>query len=140
MCFFFLMIRRPPRSTRTDTLFPYTTLFRSVVAWGNALVLYHLAEFLRQYVTGFNAFTYLTLRSVLGILTALIFCFSFGPMLIESLYRFKFGQPVRSDGPQSHLKKTGTRSEEHTSELQSLMRISYAVFCLKKKILFISYS
>src|SRR3546814_13565843 len=108
MCFFFLMIRRPPRSTRTDTLFPYTTLFRSVVAWGNALVLYHLAEFLRQYVTGFNAFTYLTLRSVLGILTALIFCFSFGPMLIERLYRFKFGQPVRSDGPQSHLKKTGT--------------------------------
>src|SRR3546814_2785681 len=114
MCFFFLMIRRPPRSTRTDTLFPYTTLFRRVVAWGNALVLYHLAEFLRQYVTGFNAFTYLTLRSVLGILTALIFCFSFGPMLIERLYRFK-------------------RSEEHTSELQSLMRISYAVFCLKKK-------
>ncbi|NGY05798.1 phospho-N-acetylmuramoyl-pentapeptide-transferase [Solimonas terrae] len=71
-------------------------------------MLYHLAEFLKQYVSGFNAFTYLTLRSVLGVLTALIFCFSFGPLLIERLYRFKFGQPVRSDGPQSHLKKTGT--------------------------------
>ncbi|WP_028080043.1 phospho-N-acetylmuramoyl-pentapeptide-transferase [Solimonas soli] len=71
-------------------------------------MLYHLAEFLKQYVSGFNAFTYLTLRSVLGVLTALMFCFSFGPWLIERLYRFKFGQPVRSDGPQTHLKKTGT--------------------------------
>src|SRR3546814_5268803 len=74
--FFFLMIRRPPRSTRTDTLFPYTTLFRS------------------------------------------------------------------RDAPQAHpesratpipCRHRSTRSEEHTSELQSLMRISYAVFCLKKK-------
>ncbi|HET8881835.1 MAG TPA: phospho-N-acetylmuramoyl-pentapeptide-transferase [Solimonas sp.] len=71
-------------------------------------MLYHLAEFLRQYVSGFNVFTYLTLRSVLGVLTALVFCFSFGPLMIERLYRFKFGQPVRDDGPQSHLKKTGT--------------------------------
>src|SRR3546814_3401677 len=87
---FFLMIRRPPRSTRTDTLFPYTTLFRSGV----------------------------------------------------------FGQGCRED--QQHdgreqvaerhpcLRKAApkgaaARSEEHTSELQSLMRISYAVFCLKKK-------
>nr|WP_206370607.1 phospho-N-acetylmuramoyl-pentapeptide-transferase [Solimonas marina] len=70
--------------------------------------MYHLAEFLKQYVSGFNVFTYLTLRSVLGVLTALIFCFAFGPLLIERLYRFKFGQPVRDDGPQSHLKKTGT--------------------------------
>src|SRR3546814_14095819 len=75
--FFFLMIRRPPRSTRTDTLFPYTTLFRSwAVASG----------------TG---------------------------------WRPGAGRPR---GP-----RPGPRSEEHTSELQSLMRISYAVFCLKKK-------
>src|SRR3546814_3472381 len=82
------MIRRPPRSTRTDTLFPYTTLFRSVP--GNA------AE---------------------GVIAALDY-------LIAS-NRKSFGDdvPAFDDG----------RSEEHTSELQSLMRISYAVLCLKKK-------
>src|SRR3546814_10958716 len=83
VCFFFLMIRRPPRSTRTDTLFPYTTLFRSVP---EALV--RAAR-----LDGAGFFTI------------------FGRILL----------------PMS------TRSEEHTSELQSLMRISYAVFCLKKK-------
>ncbi|MDD3763202.1 MAG: phospho-N-acetylmuramoyl-pentapeptide-transferase [Nevskiales bacterium] len=71
-------------------------------------MLYHLAELLKQHVSGFNVFTYLTLRSVLAILTALVFSFAFGPALIERLYRFKFGQPVRDDGPASHLKKTGT--------------------------------
>src|SRR3546814_17457425 len=85
-CFFFLMIRRPPRSTRTDTLFPYTTLFRSGScaaplrehrAWGRSP----------------------KARS------------SISPIFTSIL----------------------ARSEEHTSELQSLMRISYAVFCLKKK-------
>src|SRR3546814_15854739 len=94
---FFLMIRRPPRSTRTDTLFPYTTLFRS-----------------------------------LGCMT--------------------FGEPDRGnpkwtlgeEDSRPLIKKAielgvnffdtaNIRSEEHTSELQSLMRISYAVFCLKKK-------
>src|SRR3546814_9667161 len=76
------MIRRPPRSTRTDTLFPYTTLFRSICFGDNSFV------------------------------TAL------------------------SDDKRSpkRSKLTGFRSEEHTSELQSLMRISYAVFCLKKKL------
>src|SRR3546814_12164118 len=72
--FFFLMIRRPPRSTRTDTLFPYTTLFRSKV------------------------------KPLSWRVTCMLHC--------------------------SHIL---LRSEEHTSELQSLMRISYAVFCLKKK-------
>src|SRR3546814_6422861 len=79
---FFLMILRPPRSTRTDTLFPYTTLFRSVV----------------------------------------------------------IATPAPSPAwPCSRLPATTAccRSEEHTSELQSLMRISYAVFCLKKKKQFI---
>src|SRR3546814_6387937 len=82
---FFLMIRRPPRSTRTDTLFPYTTLFRSVVP-----------------------------------------------------YRFRRTQSKTSGTANGAAHPTSgaamtDRSEEHTSELQSLMRISYAVFCLKKK-------
>src|SRR3546814_15872822 len=81
--FFFLMIRRPPRSTRTDTLFPYTTLFRSYVG--------------------------LTLPEECG-----------GAGLGIADAAVVKGQALR-------------RSEEHTSELQSLMRISYAVFCLKKK-------
>ncbi len=71
-------------------------------------MLYYLAEYLKEYVSGFNVFSYLTLRSVLGILTALVFSFAFGPWMIERLYQFKFGQPVRDDGPQTHLKKTGT--------------------------------
>src|SRR3546814_20630229 len=86
-CFlFFLMIRRPPRSTRTDTLFPYTTLFRS-------------------------------------------------PRRSREAH-----DPVHRRGPSFQQSpagrasaRSGERSEEHTSELQSLMRISYAVFCLKKK-------
>src|SRR3546814_10013453 len=75
LCIFFLMIRRPPRSTRTDTLFPYTTLFRS-------------------------------------------------PMLSAP--------PISRSAPPTNCNST-RRSEERTSELQSLMRISYAVFCLKNK-------
>src|SRR3546814_6449707 len=86
------MIRRPPRSTRTDTLFPYTTLFRSLPA--------------RARARGWQA---------------------------------RDGDPGtggrdRADRGRSPRPGAGDpRSEEHTSELQSLMRISYAVFCLKKK-------
>src|SRR3546814_1578299 len=80
--FFFLMIRRPPRSTRTDTLFPYTTLFRSRVRW--------------WWCRKSSASTRISVR-----------WWTVSPHTV--------------------------RSEEHTSELQSLMRISYAVFCLKKK-------
>src|SRR3546814_6812439 len=90
------MIRRPPRSTRTDTLFPYTTLFRS------------LPE-LQQVVGGRQlALAPKTLKQVLAALNV----------------GASTGLPARP---------RGLRSEEHTSELQSLMRISYAVFCLKKK-------
>src|SRR3546814_6669173 len=78
LSFFFLMIRRPPISTRTDTLFPYTTLFRSPRP------------------------------------------------------RRERARSHRRERPLSRAPR-GRRSEEHTSELQSLMRISYAVFCLKKK-------
>src|SRR3546814_5781473 len=90
------MIRRPPRSTRTDTLFPYSTLFRSRGA-------------LRQRDPGEGA----------GCLSAL---------------RLP-GRPVvtRRTRPPDGGDLPPARSEEHTSELQSLMRISYAVFCLKKK-------
>src|SRR3546814_6905978 len=102
MCVF-LMRRRPPRSTRTDTLFPYTTLFRSVRPDGR---LHHtLIEGRPNSADARGA----------------------GPD--EGLQ----GQDgSHYGGRQRHWR--GARSEEHTSELQSLMRISYAVFCLKKKI------
>src|SRR3546814_6715569 len=99
--FFFLMLRRPPRSTRTDTLFPYTTLFRSLAP--------------------------------------------------NDSFSAPSGQPSVPNGQSADENQVSStsvsrvsvasgpacaracRSEEHTSELQSLMRISYAVFCLKKK-------
>src|SRR3546814_8162274 len=104
MFFFFLMIRRPPRSTRTDTRFPYTTLFRSAVAM--------LASDGRNMVseTTDSALTRISVRRHGGVLAE------------ESMG----GHPGRQA-------QKSPRSEEHTSELQSLMRISYAVFCLKKK-------
>src|SRR3546814_7316290 len=92
--FFVLMIRRPPRSTRSDTLFPYTTLFRS-----------HLDQ----------------------------------PVEVDAglhAHAFQHEDEVVHDdvaGRAWRVRATAERSEEHTSELQSLMRISYAVFCLKKK-------
>src|SRR3546814_10059961 len=111
MWIFFLMIRRPPRSTRTDTLFPYTTLFRSPSVQrraGHRLVvgpqlLAHARGDLRRH-----------LRDAEGT-----------PVHPRRLHR-------REGGVVGHEARLG-RSEEHTSELQSLMRISYAVFCLKKK-------
>src|SRR3546814_8704417 len=93
------MIRRPPRSTRTDTLFPYTTLFRSLPvhkAREGGRIERPVAEWRHQ---GGNR----TRKHV------------------SLLYKDRAGP------------KESGRSEEHTSELQSLMRISYAVFCLKKK-------
>src|SRR3546814_4693641 len=96
---YFLSIRRPPRSTRTDTLFPYTTLFRShgaaVRRGGGAL-----------HAPGNGH-----------------------PGLPGRLHQ----HPRHLDADRRSARAGGDRSEEHTSELQSLMRISYAVFCLKKK-------
>src|SRR3546814_6286218 len=83
------MIRRPPRSTRTDTLFPYATLFRSAV------------------------------RDVIG------------TSVMDAVLTGE--RAALAADARVKLKKSQDRSEEHTSELQSLMRISYAVFCLKKK-------
>src|SRR3546814_7143263 len=90
---FFLMVRRPPRSTRTDTLFPYTTLFRS------------RGRHARRAVAQPRAGAQHRLTDALELSVA----------------------------PCSKRSMAEKRSEEHTSELQSLMRISYAVFCLKKK-------
>src|SRR3546814_4886629 len=95
------MIRRPPRSTRTDTLFPYTTLFRSVP--GAAEQCRHVGE------------------AHVGR----------EPGLPRTHQRLEVGAG-RADVAED-LDNLDLRSEEHTSELQSLMRISYAVFCLKNK-------
>src|SRR3546814_4096221 len=104
------MIRRPPRSTRTDTLFPYTTLFRSSNPHPPHLL--RLAAFVR--LQGL-------LDDQLGLL------YPHAPRLHHRAR--KEGYTTRHDQRHAH----DTRSEEHTSELQSLMRTSYAVFCLKKK-------
>src|SRR3546814_1244294 len=119
--FFFLMIRRPPRSTRTDTLFPYTTLFRSG----------HLQPWSADRLRAGRR-----LRSVAGggvRLARSVLCrrrhrhhHSGDRVSVHSRAR---AWAVR---PGAHFIRH-SRSEEHTSELQSLMRISYAVFCLKKK-------
>src|SRR3546814_384564 len=110
------MIRRPPRSTRTDTLFPYTTLFRSRPILPGVDLVHHF-------------------RSRSGIPVPLG-GFARGDRLCRLGGHDDF--PDRSDrGLHLRLEKRsagmGVRSEEHTSELQSLMRISYAVFCLIKK-------
>src|SRR3546814_6375370 len=125
--FFFLMIRRPPRSTRTDTLFPYTTLFRSVV--GRQLGHDRRDRQRREFQAavalrdqeGHEAFLLDELEDfVRDALRALD---------IEAIeHRQQFVARPVDEGL-----LLGARSEEHTSELQSLMRISYAAFCLKKK-------
>src|SRR3546814_7179386 len=114
------MIPRPPRSTRTDTLFPYTTLFRSrrknnPLYVGEAGVgKTALAEGLaRRIVEG-------DVPEVLK--EAVIYSLDLGALVAGTKYRGDFEKRLKA-----------VRSEEHTSELQSLMRISYAVFCLKKK-------
>ncbi|MEJ2391827.1 MAG: phospho-N-acetylmuramoyl-pentapeptide-transferase [Gammaproteobacteria bacterium] len=71
-------------------------------------MLYHLAEYLQKYYSGFNVFSYLTFRGILGVLTSLIISFIIGPGMIRKLSMYKIGQTVRDDGPQSHLSKAGT--------------------------------
>src|SRR3546814_4108885 len=110
------MIRRPPRSTRTDTLFPYTTLFRSTAGQLAATSTGTLN--LAGTVDGGS---HAALTSVDG------------DILIDGTVS---AQRVHLDAGGAITAQEGAsivRSEEHTSELQSLMRISYAVFCLKKK-------
>src|SRR3546814_4801745 len=123
---FVVKIRRPPRSTRSDTLFPYTTLFRVSVRPSLPSQREHHGSFLAK-------------RRVRR---------SYGSLVSESSRRFRPGSPqspIRAPTPKTSVQRRSaaayqkqslyslSRSEEHTSELQSLMRISYAVFCLKKK-------
>src|SRR3546814_5459695 len=124
------MIRRPPRSTRTDTLFPYTTLFRSAVSGSapvnsltNSSTYATSANFNVSLANGqvFNVNANATYQAASG---------SYQPQVkLASVNVTDGGAQVDMAGSEV----TGGRSEEHTSELQSLMRISYAVFCLKKK-------
>lgn len=71
-------------------------------------MLFHLAEYLQKYYSGFNVFSYLTFRGILGVLTALLISFIIGPGMIRKLSMYKIGQTVRDDGPQTHLSKAGT--------------------------------
>ena len=71
-------------------------------------MLVYLADYLSQFHTGFNVFQYLTLRAILGVLTALLISFVVGPVMIRHLSHHQIGQSVRTDGPQSHLTKAGT--------------------------------
>src|SRR3546814_6499218 len=113
------MTRRPPRSTRTDTLFPYTPLFRSIghaspeAAAGGAIGLVR---------DGDKVLIDIPNRSINLLISD------------EELAGRRVEQDNKGWKPvEVRPRKVTTRSEEHTSELQSLMRISYAVFCLKKK-------
>ena len=71
-------------------------------------MLYSFFDWLARDISAFNVFRYLTLRAILGVLTALSICFLIGPALIRKLTHYKVGQVVRSDGPQTHLTKAGT--------------------------------
>ncbi|MGB5276103.1 MAG: phospho-N-acetylmuramoyl-pentapeptide-transferase, partial [Gammaproteobacteria bacterium] len=71
-------------------------------------MLLYITEFLEQFHTGFNVFQYLTLRAILGTITALVLSLIIGPSMIRKLTSYKIGQQIRDDGPQSHLSKAGT--------------------------------
>src|SRR3546814_6476831 len=131
------MIRRPPRSTRTDTLFPYTTLFRSVriphPQPSLSIEQLALPRFCSRPPLGRRLAPRVLLRSPRSI------GIDFGEELAKQLFldsRHNLRgarKPTAQDLTSAVQRPTRTsRSEEHTSELQSLMRISYAVFCLKK--------
>src|SRR3546814_3399308 len=120
MVVLFLITRRPPRSTRTDTLFPYTTHFRSPVSSRRGEADNSHQRGAPPIVTGTIRFEKLSRRFIRSAMS----------------WRLFGNSPVSQASPESAC-NSGTpsrlRSEEHTSELQSLMRISYAAFCLKKK-------
>ncbi|MCG6886184.1 MAG: phospho-N-acetylmuramoyl-pentapeptide-transferase [Proteobacteria bacterium] len=71
-------------------------------------MLYHLAQYLQEFHSGFNVFNYLTFRAILGVLTSLMISFIIGPGMIRKLSQYNIGQTVRSDGPESHFSKAGT--------------------------------
>src|SRR3546814_5464599 len=110
------MIRRPPRSTRTDTLFPYPTLFRSADV--DALITTVDTEALRVTVTELGDAFQADVKALGELVDS-------SNLFLESAHD-TLPETLELAGSEN------TRSEEHTSELQSLMRISYAAFCLKK--------
>src|SRR3546814_3631102 len=112
------MIRRPPRSTRTDTLFPYATLFRSQVSVAERPDLPH-AQRSSIWAVAPRRPQQVRSQGLPG---------DVGLSGAAAVVR------DRGAGARGRTRDDRRRSEEHTSELQSLMRISYAVFCLKKKI------
>jgi phospho-N-acetylmuramoyl-pentapeptide-transferase len=71
-------------------------------------MLLYLTEYLTQFHSGFGVFQYITLRGILGILTALVICFVIGPTMIKKLSHYQIGQPIRDDGPKTHFSKAGT--------------------------------
>src|SRR3546814_10512530 len=110
------MIRRPPRSTRPDTLFPYTTLFRSAAtAW-------LLKPAIDRVFTDRDPYW----TMVVPLMVVAVVVVKAIASYFEGTLMTRFGERIIAD---TQIR----RSEEHTSELQSLMRISYAVFCLNKK-------
>src|SRR3546814_4722030 len=128
--FFFLMIRRPPRSTRTDTLFPYTTLFRSqplepALTALAALDAARMPRYRRQ-----RPDRRVGTPDGAGAGRFAGHCRAVRRTQPAGRHR---RTPVRGKARSRQDDADQHRSEEHTSELQSLMRISYAVFCLKKK-------
>src|SRR3546814_10275852 len=123
--FFLFTLRRPPRSTRTDTLFPYTTLVRGISATRKDAVI--------------------RIENLVG---RAIFAADLQPAVVAKAELSRYIEPARPDIFVAAFilnrilaeTQVAGRSEEHTSELQSLMRISYAVFCLKKKLNKTSYN
>src|SRR3546814_2329641 len=107
------MIRPPPRSTRTDTLFPYTTLFRSPAG--------------TNFAFSDGKINLPPTAAERGGIQPVVSVTAGGSARLEAKVGEMVDLEVRTEVP------PGARSEEHTSELQSLMRTSYAVFCLKKK-------
>src|SRR3546814_7137991 len=128
------MIRRPPRSTRTDTLFPYTTLFRSVAdlwdvqtgrrLWSIAGTAYDFSQTYRPTISPDGRYALVSMPVGKGSVRDTIALVS----MADGSEIQRFNKPESYD----FVLRFG-RSEEHTSELQSLMPISYAAFCLKTK-------
>src|SRR3546814_5022682 len=118
------MIRRPPRSTRTDTLFPYTTLFRSPVLLIDTSI---TNEAMNRVSTAKSTTNISKTKILLEMLARRFSLQSAAGSLTGDPY------PLMNCFRDTPPRRRAVRSEEHTSELQSLMRISYAVFCLKKQ-------
>src|SRR3546814_5820463 len=136
------MIRRPPRSTRTDTLFPYTTLFRSYFlrALKRRLIIGYLDGLARGRQSLDGTAQQRHLAATLGecprrVILAHVFAVVVHLLSLPAHPQAPAEPQIAGqlEGKLTALVDAPLRSDEHTSELQSLMRISYAVFCLKKK-------